>query len=575
MMVSATTTDAVLSGAVSTALEAAAYGVTATWHRTMSLIPGYDAVLTATEGMYFSPKVADSVVSFFETQLTHTEGELAGKPLLLEPWQKAVIGSAFGWFRADGLRRYRKVFMFVPRKNGKTALTAGLVLLMALCDGEPGAQIYSAAAEREQAAIIYRNCAGMLANNQRLAKRARPYVTTKSIEFKESHTYYRALSADAKTKHGFNSHFIIGDELHAMRDDELLRTLETSTGSRRQPLIWYITTSDYDRESVCNAEYDYAVKVRDRILPDSSHLPVIYEAKPDDDYLSEAVWRKANPNYGISVKPDYLRAEAKRAEALPSYRNTFKRLHLNIRTQTSEQAIDLAHWDRCNRGVIDESLLAGRKAWLALDFSRGRDTTAAVLCVPPDKDGQPYIIIPRIYIPKGSAVERQEQDKVPYIEWQRAGFIRFTEGNYRKEVDYQWVKDDLADWFTAYNIRAVLADPWQGKSTLQELDKLYRVEVADFPQSAQAMENPIIEFERLYMSGNLSHGGHPVLRWMASNVSTERTRRGQVRWVKMQSTLRIDGIIASVMAVAGALQKSNDGEASSVYDREERGVIVL
>lgn len=551
---------------------AESYGVTSTWSTLFGELPKYDPIATAGDCV-FNASVADNVVSFFENQLTHIEGELSGKPLKLEPWQKAIVGCAFGWLRPDGTRRYRKVFQFVPRKNGKTCMVAGLVLLMALCDGERGAQIYSAAAEREQAAIIYRNAAAMLANNPRLQERAKCYVTTKAIQFNDN-TIYRALSADAKTKHGFNSHFIIGDELHSMRSDELLRTLETSTGSRRQPLIWYITTADYDRVSVCNDEYEYACKVRDGIIHDPAHLPVIFEAGRDDDYLSPAVWRKANPNYGVSIKPEYLEKEAARAKALPSYRNTFKRLHLNIRTQTNEAAIDMALWDRCDHGPIDEASLSGRKAWIGLDFSSTRDTTAAVLCVAPLAESEPFIIIPRIYIPKASAIEREKEDKVPYLAWSEGGHIRFTAGNFAKEVDYKYISDDLADWFTGYNVRAVLGDPFQANQFLQQLAEQYGVEVQKVLQRAWSMHNPIVEFERIYTNGQLSHAGHPVLRWMASNVSSDRDRQGHVRWQKTTKTGRIDGIIAAVMSLAGALQKVNEAEVTESQYAADEGLFI-
>ena len=316
------------------------------WRDLLSLLPGYDSEATADPSDYFDAEAAQLALDFFRECLTFIEGERAGEPFELEPWQQAIVAALFGWKRADGTRRYRESLIYVPRKNGKSPFCAGITLLVAYADGEPGAQLYSAAADRDQAALIFRHCAGMIARDPDLASRSRVYRSFKSIEFPDN-SVYKALSSDADTKHGLGAHLVIVDELHAHPDAELVETLVTSTAARRQPLVIYITTADYNRVSICNQKYEYACKVRDQILEDSSFLPVIYEALPDDDWTDPEVWRKANPNLGVSVKLEYLERECRRAKAEPSYQNTFRRLHLNQRTSQDTRWLSVEDWEAC------------------------------------------------------------------------------------------------------------------------------------------------------------------------------------------------------------------------------------
>jgi phage terminase large subunit-like protein len=253
------------------------------------------------------------------------------------------------------------VFLYVPRKNGKTPLSAGICNYVLFCDGEPGAQIYSAAAEKEQAALLYRHAVGMITQEPELDSRARIYKGHKSVVLKDDPgSVFKVLSADADTKHGGNSHLVLIDELHAQPNRELVDVLQTSMASanRPQPLLVHITTADFDRESICNEKHDYACKVRDGIIEDESFLPIIYEVTKDDDWKDERVWHKANPNLGVSVSLDYLRRECKRAQDTPTYENTFKRLHLNLKTQNDVRWLQLDRWDAC-AGPVDPELLSG------------------------------------------------------------------------------------------------------------------------------------------------------------------------------------------------------------------------
>lgn len=480
------------------------------------------------------------------------EGALAGKPLLLQPWQCAVLGCAFGWSRPDGTRRYREVFQYVPRKNGKSTFVAGLVLMVALCDDEPGAQIYSAAADREQAALIYRQAKGMILNNPTLGGKARVYDSFKSIEFGGG-TVYKALSSDANTKHGFNSHFVPIDELHAHYSRDLVDVLVTSTGSRRQPLVWYITTADYERVSICNEKYEYAARVRDGVISDEAFLPVIYEAKVEDDWTTEKVWRQANPNLGVSVSLDYLSRECKRAQEVPSYENTFKRLHLNVRTRSDVRWLSLDAWDRC-KSDFQPASLHGRRCIAALDLSSKIDVTCLMLWFPPETEGGDHYILEQFFVPHDTAERRERLDRVPYTAWVRDGWMIATPGNV---VDQAAVEFAVGAAAKQYRLGDVAFDPWGAQYLATRLaDEGARM--VEFRQGYSSMSEPSKELEKLIVAGKVRHRGNPCMRWMVGNAAAELDPAGNIKPSKAKSTERIDGVVAAVMALGRALVTRED-----------------
>ncbi len=530
------------------------------WLDLFALIPGYDPVATA-RGCWFDVAKADKAVAFFPAMLTHVEGELAGRPFTLAPWQAAHVGCAFGWKRPDGTRRYREVFDYEPRKNGKTAKLAGLMNYVSLCDNESGAQNYSAAAEREQAALLYRVAKLQLAANPQLEKLVKFYATFKSIEYREGVTY-KALSADADTKHGFNSHFIAVDELHAQPNRHLVDVLVTSTGARRQPMVWYITTADFLRESICNEKYDYACKVRDGIIEDPAFLPIIYEATREEDWKSPEVWAKANPNLGVSVSPEYLERECKRAQDIPAYENTFRRLHLNQQTETDTRAVPMDRWADC--GKVPLPSLDGRPCFAGLDLSTTTDLSAFVLLFP-EADGG-YSVLPQFWAPAEGARKRETRDRVPYKLWERQGLLKLTDGDV---IDYDVIRADINALKLRYNIRKIAADRWNATQIVTQLmgDGF---EVAAYGQGFKDMTAPTKELLKLVVAGKLYHGNNAILRWMAANLATETDAAGNLKPSKKKSSERIDGMVALVMALGLALVEP-DGK--SVY--EKRGVLVL
>lgn len=533
----------------------------------LRMIPGYDPFKDSS-GFTFEHQKAKNALDFFQEHLVFIEGEKAGMPFHLENWQKCIIANLFGWVNDKGFRRYRESFIEVPRKNGKTPLTAGLVLLTGFCDGEPGAQIYSAAGDREQASLILRHAVGMIERNPSLAAKSRIFKSWKSIEFYGGDAIYKALSAESDTKHGLNAHCVIIDELHVQPNRELVDTLITATGSRRQPLIVHITTAGYDKHSICFEKYDYACKVRDGVIKDPSFLPVIYEALPEDDWTSPKTWKKANPNLGVSISMEYLERECKRAKESPAYENTFKRLHLNLWTEQETRFINSEQWSKC-AGVFAEDDLRGLPCFAGLDLSTVDDITSLAMVFLKDKK---FYSMNRFWIPAGNARKRENRDRVPYSVWAREGHLKMTEGDV---IDYEVVMADIRKDFERFGIDTIAFDRWNFEAIRQRLIYVGVPEskMLAFGQGFASMSAPTKDLSKLILSKEITHNNNPVLNWMASNVSVKSDPAGNLKPVKPDNhaASRIDGIVALIMALGVAITKIPTSD--SVY--EKRGVLTF
>ena len=559
------------------------------WRNILCAIPGYDPFRDADE-CWFEPDLAQYYIDFIETCCTHIEGALAGQPFLLEAWEKAIVANLFGWMREDFLgrpvRRYRKALIYVPRKNGKTPLCAAIHNAVFFLDDEAGQINNIAAASRDQASKLFRHIVGMIRNEPEMAKRCHEYATTRCLT-KTDNTVTKVIPADENVAHGDNQHLGIIDELHAQPNRRLYDALVTAMASanRIQPLMLFVTTADYDRPSICNDEYNYAVKVRDGIIDDETYLPVIYEATTADDWTRQDIWEKANPNLSVSVSLDYLRGECKKAKEDPAYENTFKRLHLNIRTEQAERCIPMDAWDAC-REEIDWDAFAGKPCWAALDIGAIRDFVSLILLFGSDR-GEPVTVefedlrgetqqcafIRRDYWLRHFCwLPADPQSRDPRMEsqidaWSRQGHIRRTPGNV---VDYDQVGSEIARIIRPYGLTALAIDQgFQGMQITQDLQRMLGDErVIAFRQGILSMAAPFREMMQMLMAGQLHHDGDPVLRWMASNVAAE-TRGGLTKPSKDKSTEKIDGITALTMAIGIAM--TAEPPKKSVY--ETRGIL--
>lgn len=500
------------------------------------------------------------IISFFESQLRHSKGEWAGRPLLLEPWAKRILGDVFGTLREDGQRQYRRVYTEIPRKNGKSTVAAGVALYLLMADNEAGAEVYSAASDRTQAAIVFEIAKSMVESSPLLSKELKTYRNT--IVHPKSESTYKVLSAEAYSKHGFNAHGIVFDELHAQPNRDLWDVLCTSTGARRQPLVWAITTAGYDRESICWEQHEYARQIIDGVIEDPSFYPFLSAADEDDDWTSPEVWKKANPNLGISVSEEYLWQECERAKNTPSYQNTFRRLHLNQWTAQNCRAINMLHWNECGESV-DEKELIGRDCYIGLDLASTTDITAAVAVFPPYEPDGDYIVDAMFWIPGDNIIEKGRKDRVDYSVWVRDGYIIATPGNV---VDYDRIRAWLNEYAQGnYQIREIAYDPWNAMQLVTQLqgDGFTMVPIR---QGLPSLTAPTKQMIALVESHRLNHRGNPVLRWMADNLEVTSDAAGNIKPDKSASRAKIDGMVALIMAIDRA---TRNAMSESVYERSE------
>ena len=510
---------------------------------------------------YFDKQAANKAISFIETFITHTKGELAGKPFILEEWQKEIVGNIFGWKNKEtGYRKYLTVFIQVPRKNGKTTLASSIALLMLFMDKERGAEIYAAAGDRNQAGIVFEIAKGMIANNVELSSRGK--VFRNSITNESKGNFFQAISSDSKTKHGFNANCIIFDELHTQPNRDLWDTLTTSTGARREPLTIAITTAGYDRQSICYELYSYAKKVQEGSLKDDSFYPVIYEADAEDDITLESTWQKANPNYGVSLRKDYMQRESKRAVELPSYQNTFRRLMLNIWTEAQSAWIGHDEWGVCYQD-FDDNKLEGKECWGGLDLASTRDLSAFVLIF--NIEGK-FIVRPYIFIPKENAKKRSDRDGVNYVEWMRDGHVYGTEGDVQ---DYNFIRNKINELSKKYRIQSICYDRWNASQLVIDLQN-DGANLDPFGQGFVSMSMPTKALEVEIIAKNIIHNNNPCLNWCLSNVTLQEDPAGNIKPNKSKSVDRIDPIVALIMAIGGYYSGEDE---SSIYD--QRDLLIL
>lgn len=504
---------------------------------------GYDPLRDA-DGFDWSPHHANQIVDFFQDQgmLILTSGKKAGQPFRLEKWQADYLATLNGWRGPGDLRRYRESLLAVPRKNGKTELAAGLALFLLCADNEQRAQIYSAAKDRNQSSLVFEPAAFMARRSPVLAKRLAVTLSRKRIEHPESASYYQALASDAGAIHGTNPHAVLFDELHTQPNRNLYDVLKSGMGARQHPLYVSMTTAGHERESICYEVWQHALRVRDGLF-DPTFLPLVYQLDTTEDWKSEDNWRKVNPNLGVTISEKFLRDEFLRAKETPAYENTFRNLYLNQWTEQAVRWLSLDHWDSCGGSIPD---LDGEPCWAGLDLSSSVDISAFVLAFPV---ADQVAIMPHFWISEEQAKRNERSDRVPYQEWARRGLVTVTPGNV---VDYDRVRSDIVKLGERYSIQEIAADRWNATQIITQLSG-DGFNIFSFGQGYASMSGPSKEFEKLILGKHLIHSGNPVLRWMACNVATTSDAAGNIKPVKDMSTGRIDGIVASIMAVGRCL----------------------
>ena len=516
-----------------------------------------DVATGAARGLTWRPDVARHRIQFFGL-LRQSKGEWGGQPLILEGWQSFIVGSLYGWLRKDGTRRFRTVYQEVPRKNGKSTLLAGIGLSSLIADGEPGAEVYSAATKKDQARLIFEEARQMVRASAELRSRIGMFKNNMSVDATASK--FEPLSADERTLDGLNPHVVLIDELHKHKSRGVLDVLDTALGSRRQPILWMITTAGDDApESVYAHENDYAIKVLERVLVDDSALVFITTIDKDDRWDDPKAWAKANPNLGVSVKLDDLKRQALKARNSPAAQTEFKRLRLNVRTSSVDREIDMEVWARNSlrpRAITPQvynahqrEALKGRRYFGGLDLSTKVDLTASVKLFEPLEHGDRWPVLARFWMPADTVEEKSDRDRVQYQRWIDEGWIEATVGNV---IDYEEVGLAVAEDSRAYEAASIAYDPWNATQFAQQLlgDGWPMFE---FIQGIRSYTAPCKQLEALLLAGKLDHGENPVLTWMAANLRTQRDKNDNRMPTKLKSTGRIDGMSALIMAVGRSM----------------------
>lgn len=518
----------------------------------------------------FNEERADRVVRFFK-HLRHTKGEWKGKPFGLLGWQKEALRELFGREDGYGNRLYRTAYYFMPRKNGKSEFAAGQGLYLALADREPTSEVYSAASEREQARIVHTMAKSMIAQSPFLSKHTKVYkdsiLKLSPTTNLEEGSFYRTISADAYSKHGYSPHGVVFDEVHAQKNRELWDVLETGTGARRQPLTVSATTAGSDRQSLAFELYRYSKGILKGQIEDPTFFPVIYEADPEDDWTDPEVWAKANPSFGHIVKEQFYRSKLGKAKSSPAAESTFRRLYLNQWTSDSDKWLNYDVWQECDLG-IDDNTLRGLPAYGGLDLASTQDVAVFTLAFP--LRGGVVAVRSWYWIPEDTVVKNDEQrgDR-KYSGWVRSGKMTATPGNI---IDHERIEKTIIKLADRYNIREIAVDRWNSTATAVKLQNA-NLEVIPTPQTTRQLSAATRHVEKLALGKHLDHAGDPIFLWMADNVVLREDSDGNVKPDRKKSSDKIDGIVSTVMAVNRLILHTGDGKPKSVYD--ERDMIIL
>lgn len=492
----------------------------------------------------FDAELAETRLDFYKL-CRHYKGDFAGKAIEPELWQCFIQGSVFGWVdKKTGKRRFKEVYEQIAKKNGKSTDAATTALYCMTVDGEPGAEVYSAATTRQQARIIFKTAQEMIRQSPSL--RAMYNSLTNNINVPATSSKFEPVSSEANSLDGLDIYCALIDELHAHKTREVYDIIKGGTAARSQPIIWVVTTAGYNLNGICKERYDYAVKVLEGSTDDDTLFAYIAQIDPDDDPFDEKVWIKANPNIGVSVKIDDIKRKAKEAAELPSAYNMFLCKHMNIWVNALNAWMNMEKWNASGKGKFP--ILKNKPCWVGVDLSKKIDLTSAV-AVFPLKNGY-YAAVHHSFIPEDSISEKERIDKVSYAAWIREGYITAIPG---EVIDQSWIEEwILNNWCRKYKVQEIDYDPWSASEFAQHLEAegLTCVEVR---QGYATLSEPTKELEKLVYSGKLIHFDDPVLRWSISNVIVTTDPAGNIKPNKDKSPNKIDPVAALITALSRAM----------------------
>lgn len=540
------------------------------------------------DGCYFCEDSAQDVVDFFSQYLRHSKGRWAGKPFILEGWQESATRRLFGWKRADGTRRFRKAYIEVPKKNGKSTWIAGLNLYLWVADGEQGPDVYCAAVDRQQAGIVFDEIANMVRQSPELVEAFGIEIVdsrrTMRMVDDEGRTIGRleTLSADVPSKEGLNIHAVSVDELHAHKSRAMWSTIQYGGAARLQPMMLMITTAGvYDIRSIGWQKHAEAMKVLDGTLEDYTFFVLIFAATDKDDWTKESTWKKANPSYGITIDPQTFAQECKAAQQSLDDQNDFKRYRLNMWTQQAVRAIDLTVWaaGAGHPTPMTREELRGRVCDLGLDLASVNDLTSGVYTFPGcDGDPEALDVFVRCWVPRAQLTNEKNPNRALYQQWEKDGWLTVIEG---RVIDYEQVIADIIDDATFFQIRDINIDYlFQGHHVAKKLaeegwtegERLFAMR-----QGFLSFGPAYSEWKRRHLSGKFHHGNHPILAWSAGNVEVATDPAQNQKIVKGNNANKVDPMVAAVMATDRSRRhegvETDDMGGTSDYETE--GILIL
>jgi phage terminase large subunit-like protein len=480
----------------------------------------------------------------FAEKLRHYKGEWAGRFVVLEPHQKFRLGSIFAWVhRETGLRRFRTAYNEIPRKNGKSLEAAIVALYVTFFDREPGAEGYCVATKRDQAKIVFNDCRRLVLSS---GLRSRIAVLKTNLHRESTSSKLEPLGADRDSTDGLNPHLVNIDEAHALKHRGMVDVMETATGARRQALINWITTAGDDLISPCGDQHVYGCNILDGVLDDETVFVFIAHADPGDDWTLERTWRKANPNYGVSVKQDDMRALATKAVHMTTAAASFKQKRLNLWINSSAPWLSLDGW-RAGQTEWTAESMRGERCWLAVDMSSKIDLTAVVAVFPPTPTRDTWRVYAICLTPADTLTARARRDRAPYPQWVEGGYLRTCPGN---RIDQDAVVAIVAELKALFDVQGVGVDPWNAGNLVKELGEgELSLPVIEVPQNVRQMSAPSKDFEADVLDGLVDGGTNPLLAWCAANVVVDKDKQENIFPTKKRSRGRIDPIVAAIIGV--------------------------
>jgi phage terminase large subunit-like protein len=523
---------------------------------------------TAAPGAWFDAAKADAVVALWPTVFHLTDDRFAGKPFRLNLWQEIIVRLLVGWkvpievtdpdtgaTIVVWVRLFRRLMLWVPRKNGKSEFLAALALLFWALEGVVGGQGYVFARDEEQAKLPFNKMKAMVAYSDELARDIQAHK--RSLYLKPCAAAFELLTGAEEGKHGKGPVVIVGDEMHEWKSRKIENDLRQGTGTRLEPMELYASTAGLKTNLTGVELWDESLAILEGRIDDATTLVVLFAAAEEDDWEDEAVWAKANPSLGLSPTVPFLRREAALAMGNPRKTATFKCYHLNQWVESTSRWLPLKKWDACAKDKTAWRTrwkkLAGRRCFGAFDVSSTQDITALIWLFPPEGGEQRWQMLCRFWVPEDTLAERIRQNpRVGFAKWLDAGAIETTPGDF---VDQGFVEQAILEGFEQFDVAGLGFDPWNARKLMGDLQKagVDPELMTEIRQGILSLGEPSKKFETMVFGGQLDHGAHPVLRWMAGNVAIRFDENLNFMPAKKRSAEKIDGIVAAVMAIGVAM----------------------